>query len=144
MARITKAMREFVLQRAHARCEYCATQMAIVVEMEIDHIVPESAGGATVEENLALACVSCNAHKSNFQRAEDPDSGEQVRLYNPRTDIWAEHFVWQLEGTLISGVTAIGRATVDRLRMNRSAVVSARSHWVQAGWHPPTTMLRSD
>lgn len=37
--------------------EACQTQQVIVVSMEIDHIVPESAGGETTLANLCLACV---------------------------------------------------------------------------------------
>lgn len=35
------------------------------------------------------------------------------------------------------GLTAIGRATISRLRLNRADAVDARRHWVEAGWHPP-------
>lgn len=31
---------------------------------EIDHVVPESAGGPTVADNLVLACRRCNRRKS--------------------------------------------------------------------------------
>ncbi len=35
------------------------------------------------------------------------------------------------------GLTATGRATIQRLKMNRPAVVGARKEWLEAGWHPP-------
>ncbi len=63
------------------------------------------------------------------------------RIFNPRTDVWAEHFRWHEDNTLILGVTPVGRASVRRLQMNRPAVVAARVLWVQAGWHPPETNL---
>lgn len=111
--------------------------MAIVVEMEIDHIVPQSASGPTEIDNLCLACAGCNGFKLAFQEAEDPQTGELAPLFNPRTQNWNDHFVWHDGGTLIVGLTPTGRATVVRLRMNRARMVEARRLWVQAGWHPP-------
>jgi hypothetical protein len=105
--------------------------------MEIDHIVPEVAGGVTELDNLCLACISCNAFKSAYQMGVDPQTNEEVPLFNPRKQPWHEHFRWHDDGSQIIGTTAIGRATVIRLQMNRSIVVQARQRWVQAGWHPP-------
>ena len=67
MAYIVPSLRQEVIERAHGRCEYCLTSRAIVVEMEIDHVVPESAGGPTVTDNLCLTCVGCNGFKLAFQ-----------------------------------------------------------------------------
>jgi hypothetical protein len=61
-----------------------------------------------------------------------------IPLYNPRTQEWQEHFRWSNDGVTIIGITAIGRATVDVLKMNNEYIVTARRHWVEAGWHPPT------
>ncbi|MDQ3247968.1 MAG: HNH endonuclease [Chloroflexota bacterium] len=137
MASISSWLRRQVVERAQGRCEYCQTPLAIVVEMEIDHIMPKSVGGRTTLDNLCLACASCNGFKLNFQMAVDPETGEHVSLFNPRTQLWAEHFVWQAHGTKVNGQTPTGRATVQRLRMNREIMIAARQLWVQAGWHPP-------
>ena len=48
-----------------------------------------------------------------------------------------EHFVWQADGLLIFGMTAIGRATIAALQMNRELLVNARRRWIKSGWHPP-------
>ncbi len=137
MASISRSLRRQVTKRAGGRCEYCQTLLAIVVEMEIDHIIPASAGGRTVLDNLCLACTSCNAFKRDFQVAIDPETGEQVSLFNPRLQVWTEHFAWSEDGTSVNGQTPLGRATVQRLRMNRTVIIAARYLWVQAGWHPP-------
>lgn len=137
MASISKALRRQVTERAGGRCEYCQTLLVIVVEMEVDHIIPTSAGGRTALDNLCLACASCNAFKRDFQVAIDPETGEQVSLFNPRVQIWIEHFAWSEDGTSVNGQTPIGRATVQRLRMNRTVMMTAWQLWVQAGWHPP-------
>ena len=137
MTPIPDDVRQQVVNRAGNRCEYCQAPLAIVVEMEIDHIIPQSAGGPTELDNLCLACAGCNGYKLAFQEAEDPETGEIVPLYNPRIQNWNAHFVWHDDGTLVIGLTPIGRATVARLRMNREPMVEARLLWVQAGWHPP-------
>lgn len=82
----------------------------------IEHIVPISKGGENVEDNLALACPSCNLHKSSSTESVDPESGQIVPLFHPRQDEWAEHF--RLEGLRIAGMTAVGRATVEKPQFN--------------------------
>jgi hypothetical protein len=58
-------------------------------------------------------------------------------LFNPRRQLWREHFVWSGDGTQIIGLTACGRATVLALKMNNDDIVAARRLWVSVGWHPP-------
>ena len=105
--------------------------------MEIDHIVLQSLGGLTEEENLWLACSLCNDHKSDRFAALDPLTGDVVRLFNPRNQVWREHFVWAEAGDRMVGLTPEGRATVVALNLNRPSLVGARQAWVSVGWHPP-------
>jgi hypothetical protein len=37
----------------------------------------------------------------------------------------------------IVGLTSVGRATVEALKMNNPYIVPARRLWIIAGWHPP-------
>jgi HNH endonuclease len=105
--------------------------------MEIEHLIPQALGGSSEEENLWLACPACNAFKGYRIAAQDPASGQTVRLFNPREQRWEEHFLWTEGGTQIVGRTAAGRATTWALRLNRPLLVQARRTWVEAGWHPP-------
>jgi hypothetical protein len=105
--------------------------------MEVDHIFPEAEGGATVEANLWLACSPCNDHKNARVAAVDPDTQQLVRLFDPRKQVWTEHFAWTPEGDRIVGLTPTGRATVVALNLNRPTLVHARQQWVSVGWHPP-------
>jgi hypothetical protein len=139
MPRISKILREQITRRANGLCEYCQTSQDIVIEMEIDHIVPVSAGGTDTAENLCLTCVSCNHFKRDFLAGNDPLTEEEARLFNPRTQSWHEHFEWQQGGISIAGLTPTGRATVERLRMNREVIIKARRRWIKARWHPPET-----
>jgi hypothetical protein len=135
---VAKELRERVAAQAQYRCGYCLTAAAIVgTPMEIEHLIPESLGGLTEESNLWLACSLCNDHKSNRIAAVDPDSGEVIRLFDPRRQMWGEHFRWSDGGDLIIGQTPTGRATVLALKLNRATLVKARQLWVLVGWHPP-------
>lgn len=137
---IPKALREQVATDARHRCGYCLTSAQVIgAPMEIDHLIPESLGGPTSRENLWLACSFCNDHKGNRIAALDAQSGELVRLYDPRRQPWNEHFAWGAEKELVLGKTPVGRATVAALRLNRAELVEARRAWIIVGWHPPAT-----
>ena len=105
--------------------------------MTLDHIVPQAAGGPSVEENLWLACRRCNEFKGVQTHAPDPETGRLVDLFNPRSQVWAEHFEWSEDGTNILGKTSCGRSTVLALQMNNSEIIVTRRLWVSAGWWPP-------
>lgn len=137
MARVALSIRQQVTERARAQCEYCQTQQKLVVVMQIDHIVPLAAGGATAMDNLCLSFVSRNNSKRDFQFGVDPASGLDARLFHPRRQRWASHFRWSGDGLRIIGLTATGRATVNRLKMNSLSMVTSRSEWVTMGKHPP-------
>jgi 5-methylcytosine-specific restriction endonuclease McrA len=93
---IPGSLRTEVVVRASHRCEYCQlSQVGQEASFHIDHVVPRTAGGASTADNLALACVSCSLRKWAKQTATDPDSGEVIPLFNPRTQAWAEHFRWE-------------------------------------------------
>ncbi len=135
---ISKALRERVAVQAQHRCGYCLTQEAVVgTPMEIEHLLPEVLGGLTEEANLWLACSLCNNHKGDRIAAIDPETGDLVRLFNPRQQRWLEHFAWMPEGDRMTGLTSTGRATIIALQLNRPTLVRARRLWVVAGWHPP-------
>lgn len=138
MAYISPEIRQRVADAARHRCGYCQTQEAVVgMPFEIEHIIPEAAGGDSEETNLWLSCPSCNRHKGIQMRAFDAQTGQFVPLFNPRVQIWEEHFAWEQEGLYIVGLTPIGRATIQALRMNNPFVIYSRQVWIDWGWHPP-------
>jgi hypothetical protein len=88
--------------------------------------------------NLWLACPICNSHKSDKIATIDPESGTTTPLFNPRTQVWSEHFAWTDDGLRIVGRTPVGRATVIALHLSDDLdAIVVRSYWVLAGWHPP-------
>lgn len=136
---IPRSLRERLAAEARHRCGYCLTAEAIVgTPMEIDHIIPEALGGSSEGMNLWLACSLCNDYKADRIAALDSVTGEVSRLFDPRRQVWSEHFRWSVEGDLIVGLTPSGRATVAALNLNRPSLVKARQAWVLVGWHPPT------
>ncbi len=123
---------------AGRRCGYCRSSEVLTgMPLEIEHIIPEAAGGPTVRENLWRACHRCNQYKGDRVQATDPLTEKRVALFNPRAQRWSDHFAWSPNGALVTGLTPCGRATVEALRINNEYVVEARRFWVEAGWHPP-------
>lgn len=87
-------------------------------------------------ENLALACQGCNSRKYTDTEATDPITGEPAPLFHPRRQIWSDHFAWSEDFTLMIGLTPAGRATVERLQLNRDGVVNLRRALHSIGEHP--------
>ena len=119
-------------------CEYChAAEQWQYVRFTVDHVVPLSKGGVDSLDNLALACFHCNRRKSDYLVEIDPESGIEVPLFNPRRDCWSDHFIWSVDGLLIVGLTATGRATIAALLLNRDRVIQIRAADKEIGRHPP-------
>jgi hypothetical protein len=128
-----------VREAARNRCGYCLSpQHLILGRLQIEHLVPRAGGGATEEANLWLSCPLCNNYKGDRTTAIDPETRETCPLFNPRTQLWSEHFRWSEDGLRIIGLTPIGRATVDALHLGDDPdALTVRSYWILAGWHPP-------
>lgn len=135
---ISAEIRREVIKRAGGFCEYCRSNSRFSDSpFDIDHIVPDSAGGESELNNLALACRGCNLFKSNKTELFDSGTDKTVRLFNPRVDVWSGHFIWTSDFSEIIGRTAIGRATVTALNLNREAIVNQRTMLHKYGKHPP-------
>jgi HNH endonuclease len=135
---IPAKLRRLVINRAGGQCEYCLIHQDDRPETHpIDHVIALKHGGRTVKENLALACVICNGNKGSDLATIDPLNGEIVPLFNPRTQIWGDHF--ELSGAQINGRTAIGRATAALLRLNDNERISYRESLIDAGRYPSMT-----
>lgn len=127
---------QIVHRRAQNCCEYCQTCQKVCGQaMHVEHIDPS---GSDEIDNLCLACPTCNLSKAKAVTAIDPETKEIVSLFDPRLDRWPDHFEWIEQGAQLKGKTAIGRATIERLKMNIDRVVTARQFWIKTGEHPPT------
>jgi hypothetical protein len=135
---VPEEIRNRVRQAARDRCGYCLSPQRLVMsKLEIEHIIPRAHGGGDDESNLWLSCGLCNRHKASQVTGTDPLDNANVELFNPRCHVWGEHFKWSSDGTLVIGLTVIGRATVQAIRLNNEIAVEVRRNWVLAGWHPP-------
>src|SRR5689334_5783093 len=110
MPPVPLALRRYVAERTEHRCGYCQTQQQLIgMPLEIEHIIPEAIGGESTEANLWLACPSCSRHKATTTHATDRVTGVNVPLFNPRFQLWSDHFRWTERGLYIRGLTPIGR-----------------------------------
>ena len=129
--------RSFIQERAAGCCEYCKFPFNFSHDaFHIEHIIPLHRGGSDELENLAFACDGCNSLKWTHIEWPEPESGQRVLLFNPRTEEWSAHFAWSDEFTSVSGLTPVGRATLDLLKMNRPGLVNVRKALRAIGVHP--------
>jgi hypothetical protein len=105
-----------------------------VLVHEIDHVIAEKHGGATETNNLAYACAQCNRFKGSDIATIDPQTGQIVPLFNPRTQSWHEHF--NLDGAVIIARSPSGRATERLLQLNQVDRILLRRELIKAGRYP--------
>jgi HNH endonuclease len=126
-----------VVNRAKGYCEYCKSPADFSTELfSIEHILPISLNGTNEIDNLAFACIGCNIFKSNKIKGFDLITQQNVPLFNPRIMEWDKHFAWSIDFTIILGLSDIGRATIDVLKLNRTQLKNLRRALVAIGVHP--------
>ena len=66
-ALMTSRLRQKIKERDNYTCKVCGNSIHVEPNLllEIDHIIPVSKGGATVEENLQTLCWRCNRTKGD-------------------------------------------------------------------------------
>lgn len=135
MTYIPADLRHFVKTRAKDRCEYCfRLQVLSVATFQVDHIIATDHDGETAEDNLCLCCVHCNKHKGPNIASIDKPTGQLTRLFNPRFDVWEDHF--ELHDGENIGTTPIGRVTARILHLNEPEQVELRREWMELGLYP--------
>jgi len=128
--RIPEALRQQVRERADKRCEYCRKREGVMYRrFHTDHIRPKQHGGMTIVDNLAWACFECNVSKGRDVSSYDRLTGNLTTLYNPRTQLWDDHFV--IDHGEIRGTTAIGRVTVELLNFNEAEEIAIRQNMIR-------------
>jgi len=128
---LSTGLRKLVIERAKNRCEYCLLPESVSLHKhEPDHIVPLQHGGQTDVNNLTLSCMRCNRYKGPNVGSFDPETGNLVPFFNPRTQDWANHF--ELNGAIIRPRTAEARVTVKIFRMNDENRVLERQRLIEA------------
>ena len=84
---ISARVRFEVLKRDRFQCQYCG-RAAPDVLLEVDHVLPVSAGGTDELENLRTSCQGCNRGKSDRLLAEGavPVGAQAVEEVRVRTE----------------------------------------------------------
>ena len=137
--RVSSRQRRLLYEQAGGCCEYCRTGIGHQsADFHIDHIIALKHGGETSSDNLCLSCIECNAYKGDNVAALDPVSGEPSKLFNPRQQVWDDHFRINADAT-ISGRTTEGRVTVAVLRINDDWRVQQRRREILLGSYPCQT-----
>lgn len=135
MSSIPNSLRQQVIDRANSRFEYCLLhQDYSIYTHEVDHIIALKHSGQTIADNLALSCLSCNRHKGSDFATIDPSSGEIIPLFNPRRQVWEEHFA--IANGRVDGISPIGEATARLLAFNSPKRILERRLLMQQGCYP--------
>lgn len=129
------AVRGDVARRAEHRCEYCRIHEANSgYSHQVDHVISLKHGGSSEIDNLAYACFLCNRHKGPDIASVDPQTGKIVRLFNPRTDKWGDHF--QIDGEMVRSLSGVAQVTIRLLRINAPERLAERRIMQRLGRYP--------
>ncbi len=125
-------LRHPVAERSRYCCEYCQLpEQWTSLPFQLDHVIAEKHRGETSLANLAYACLHCNSFKGPNIAGRDLETGDIVRLFNPRRDNWSDHFEW--DGPVLRPRTSIGRVTIDVLRINLPHRLAVRTSLIEEG-----------
>jgi hypothetical protein len=129
---VDSSIREFVRQRAGNLCEYCRVHQRFYPDFtfHVEHIIARQHGGTDSIDNLAYSCHLCNSKKGPNLASLSPKTGELTRLFNPRIDIWEEHFRISSNGEII-GTSDIGVVTANLLAMNSAVRMQIRQEIIR-------------
>ncbi|MCW5933211.1 MAG: HNH endonuclease [Fimbriimonadia bacterium] len=112
--------------RYHYQCGYCGVaEHEIGSFLEIDHFRPKIAGGTDDLDNLVYCCSTCNRTKNVFW-----SENELNRLLHPILDNVSAH-IYEQEDGFLSPLTPLGAFHVERLRLNRPALLILRQKRLQ-------------
>ena len=130
MARwISGELRQIVANRAKLLCEYCLIAEAdTFYGCEVDHIISIKHGGSSDLNNLAYACAFCNRAKGS-DIGSISTAGEFTRFFNPRADLWTEHF--RKDGAMIRPLSTVGEVTLRIFQFNDSARIHEREEMLR-------------
>ena len=130
-----------MIERAGNCCEYCLLPQDLAASShQVDHVIAEKHAGRTALDNLALSCTVCNRRKGSDIGSVDPETGNLLPLFNPRTQQWSDHFM--LDGAHIVGLTDVGRTTVAFLQLNAFERLMERDALIRTGRYPPHHQTR--
>jgi HNH endonuclease len=121
---VSNTLLDQIRQRARFACEYCGvTETDTGGVLTLDHFQPRSRDGTDALDNLLYCCFRCNLYKADYWplRPDDPV------LWNPRQEAREAHLLL-LSDSRLYPITSTGEFTLERLRLNRPALIAYRMH----------------
>lgn len=100
---INRLTRRLIYLRDGHRCCLCDRRGLL----ELDHIVPWSAGGADTSENLRSLCGRCNAERSNFRTEADAPAIPVTLACDSCVTTWVKQFGVARYGRCVAGGVAV-------------------------------------
>lgn len=136
MSYIPEKIRNQAWLRASGCCEYCLLHYeSAFFTHEIDHIISLKHKGKNILINFALACYYCNRNKGTDIGSIYKD--EFIRFFNPRKDIWHEHFELDKPTATIHALSPIGEVTATIFGFNHIDRIIERQILIAANKYPP-------
>jgi len=149
-------VREYLLAKWNRKCAYCGVEQ---VPLEIEHIVPKSAGGTNRVSNLTLACIPCNQKKGSqaldIFLANKPELLQRIKAQakKPLKDAAIVNSTrWALANALKATGLPVELASSGRTQFNRIRLEIPKSHALDAvcvgvvnavqNWNKPTLEIK--
>lgn len=101
---ISRDLRRLIWYRDGRRCTFCGDGH---VPLQLDHIVPWSAGGPDASTNLRLLCGPCNKSRSNFRTDRDVQVMPITRACDTCIRGWVTKYGFTRYGRIVSGNSEI-------------------------------------
>jgi HNH endonuclease len=134
--KISSSIRERIAEDAKKCCEYCLLPESVsFFSFHIDHIRSIKHGGLSIAENLAYCCPDCNFFKGSDVGTFDFKNDSLIRFFNPRKDIWTEHFFIG-NGSILSK-SDIGRSTEKIFKFNEIERLVFRKQLIELALYLP-------
>lgn len=100
---VNRLTRRLIYLRDGHRCRLCHRRGLL----ELDHIVPWSAGGPDTSENLRSLCGGCNSARSNFRTESDLPAVPVTVACDPCINRWVTQFGVARYGHCIPGAQLV-------------------------------------
>jgi hypothetical protein len=100
---VNRMMRRLIYQRDGYTCGFCFKRGL----MQLDHIIPWSAGGSDRSDNLRSLCKKCNEERSNYRTESDHSAVPVTLACDVCIDGWIRKYGYSTYGRCIPGAPAV-------------------------------------